>query len=215
MRNLLIINGSPRGGRGASGTIVNDIVKFIDEDKISYRVCDGGGLENINEEMLKELPKADDILFVFPVYVNCLPSNTMYCLEYLEANKERLNIKKDAKVFTFINCGVYEATETEFSIEVVKNWAKKMNLNFVQGVGFGGGGALLGARKQEPGEGIKENMKPLIEVLVNAIATGQPGANKYETITISREEYQQTSEAGWRKLIKRNGLTEEDLDKRW
>ena len=59
-------------------------------------------------------------------------------------------------------------------------------------------------------------MPQLFEKLMDAVEHDKTDQeNIYGSISISREEYQQSSEAGWRILAERNGLTQEDLDKRW
>lgn len=212
MNKLLIINGSPRNDKGASATLIEDMKPYI---KVPYEVCYSGGLNDFNEELIPHLKEADGIMFVYPVYVDSLPSNLTYCLKYIYDNKDSIGIKKDAKIFVYAQCGLHEANQTETSIEIVKNWAQRMELQFVQAVGFGASGTLLGAKKFAAGEGIKRDMPTIIETLMKAVETGQGGENQYATVTISREEYQAASEAAWRKLAARNGLEEIDLDKRW
>lgn len=212
MKKLLIINGSPRYDRGASSTLIEDMKPYI---KVPYDVCFSGGLNSFNDELRPLLKEADSIMFVFPVYVDSLPSNLTYCLKYIYDNKEEIGIKKDAKIFVYAQCGLHEADQTETSIDIIRNWAQRMDLQFVQAVGFGASGTLLGAKKFAAGEGIKRDMPAIIETLMKAVETGQGGENQYATVTISREEYQAASEAAWRKLALRNGLEEIDLDKRW
>lgn len=212
MKKLLIINGSPRNDRGASATLIEDMKPYIN---VPYEVCHSGGLNDFNQEIAEHLKDAEGIMFVYPVYVDSLPSNLTYCLKYIYENRDLLEINKGAKVFVYAQCGLHEANQTETSIEIIKNWAQRMNLPFVQAVGFGASGTLLGAKKFAAGEGIKRDMPTIIETLMKAVETGQGGENQYATVTISREEYQAASEAVWRKLAARNGLEEIDLDKRW
>ena len=218
MRKLVIINGSPRGEKGATGVVVKDMEGFIPKDMEAKFLCfSGDGLDESLDDSEKEaLFEADILLFAFPLYVDTFPSNLLYCLRDVEKEKAKFKNGSDIKVYAFVNCGLYEGFQSAISIEILKNWIIAMDFKFGMAVGFGGCGALPGAKKQLPGEGIKEDMPRLFTALFNAMENGETDKeNLYGNIAVSREDYKNSSEAGWRKLVVRNGLEEKDLDRQY
>lgn len=218
MKKMVILNGSPRGSKGATGVVVNDMQSFIPED-ISFCVLEltGDGIsESLDSEQQQKLYEADILMFAFPLYVDIFPANLLYCAREMEANKDKFVNGGDIKVYAFVNCGLHEGYQAALAIDILKNWTARMEFSFGMAVGFGGSGALPQARKLPAGGGLKSNMPQLFEKLMDAVEHDKTDQeNIYGNISISREEYQQSSEAGWRILAERNGLTLEDLDKRW
>lgn len=217
MRKMIILNGSPRGEKGATGVVINDMKTFIPED-ITYEVMEltGDGIdESLDGDQRERLYGADILMFAFPLYVDIFPANLLYCVRDMESDKDRFINGSAVKVYAFVNCGLYEGNQAALAIDILKNWTVRMGFSFGMAVGFGGCGALPGARKQIPGEGIKKQMPELFTALMEAVEKGNTDVeNIYGNIGISRDEYKASSEAGWRKLVKRNGLEEKDLDRR-
>lgn len=218
IKNLVILNGSPRGEVGATGAVIKDMESFLpDSRKTTKLELKADGLDmSLNDLEQKILYAADEILVVFPLYVDMFPSNLLYCLKDMESNKGKFAKGKEVKVYAFVNCGLYEGFQSFLAMDMLKNWTLRMGFKFGMAVGFGGSGAIPGAKKIKPGEGLKKDMPRLFHALFDSIGKGKiEQENLYGGITITREEYQSSSENGWRKLAKRNGLAEKDLDKRW
>ena len=177
---MVILNGSPRGSKGATGVVINDMQGFIPED-ISVDVLEliGDGIsESLDSEQQQKLYEADILMFAFPLYVDIFPANLLYCAREMEANKDKFVKGGDIKVYAFVNCGL------------------RMGFSFGMAVGFGGSGALPQARKLPAGGGLKSNMPQLFEKLMDAVEHDKTDQeNIYGNISISREEYQQSSEA--------------------
>lgn len=217
LERIGIINGSPRGEKGACGSIIKHIEEIFSENfNLTVFDTEFGNLANFNCKDIEksEIYNMDKVMLVFPLYADSFPSNLLYFLRELENNKEKF--KENVKLYTFVNCGLYEGFQAKLAIDMVKLWSEKMSFEFIQGMGYGGSGALPMAKRMKLGEGIKKDLKDILEKLFNIVSEKETGGeNIYASINISREEYQSTSEAGWRKLAKRNGLNEEDLDKRY
>lgn len=217
MRKMIILNGSPRGEKGATGVVINDMKTFIPED-ITYEVMEltGDGIdESLDDDQRERLYGADILMFAFPLYVDIFPANLLYCVRDMESDKDRFINGSAVKVYAFVNCGLYEGSQASLAIDILRNWTFRMGFSFGMAAGFGGSGALPGARKQIPGEGLKKQMPKLFTALMEAVEKGDTDVeNIYGNIGISRDEYKASSEAGWRKLAKRNGLEEKDLDRR-
>lgn len=217
MRKMIILNGSPRGEKGATGVVINDMKTFVPDD-ITYEVMEltGDGIdESLDDDQKERLYGADILMFVFPLYVDIFPANLLYCVRDMESDKDRFINGSAVKVYAFVNCGLYEGSQASLAIDVLRNWTFRMGFSFGMAAGFGGSGALPSAKKLPPGEGIKGNIPEIFKKLLKAVEKGETGRdNIYGSISITRDEYKQSSERGWRKLAERNGLEPEDLDRR-
>ena len=92
MKKMVILNGSPRGSKGATGVVVNDMQSFIPED-ISVDVLElmGDGIsESLDSEQQQKLYEADILMFTFPLYVDIFPANLLYCAREMEAQSQRI-----------------------------------------------------------------------------------------------------------------------------
>ncbi|MDD6920302.1 MAG: hypothetical protein PUI85_03725 [Eubacteriales bacterium] len=221
---LTIINASPRGEKGASATVVNDFISYVNDVNADISIKNMLLKDSMQQDCLAEIKHSSNIMFVFPLYFDSLPGNLVESLEYIRDNREAFGENKNVSVI--VNCGLHEAVQTSLAIEMIKMWTREMEYNFVVAAGFGGGGALTGARKIPVGEGVKKYMKAFFDKIIDCLCSDFSDIkhedskekcsndNIYATIDMPRDEYIKMSELGWRKLIIRNGLEEKDLDRR-
>jgi len=82
------------------------------------------------------------------------------------------------------------------------------------GIGFGGGGAIMGMENITPGKGPKATLGKAYTVLAAAIESRTTKENIYISIAFPRLFYKFAAEIGWKKQIKLNGFSSKDLDRR-
>lgn len=118
---LTIINSSPKNNSNSS-SFIKKIVKNINDD---FSICKVYKDEfNIITNFIK---KSDKILFVYPLYVDTIPSSLIKYFEYLIDNNITLYNKK---IYILCNCGFLEAKQSDVSIDIVKNTINELNGNF-------------------------------------------------------------------------------------
>lgn len=221
-----VMNGSPRKGKGASGSIVKEMMPYLEENmEVRQYFLAGDSLEECmemsaaegetGEDALEFLLSCDRILFVFPLYVDSPPATVTAALEGMEKIRDRFKNGKNLSVSAFVLAGLHEGRQTHVAIDIICNWTEKMGFSEGQMIGFGGSGALPAAKRMKPGEGLKEDLPRLYSIMAERTEKAEKGDRIYSTIAVSREDYWSFSEAGFRKLAKRNGLTEEDMGKQW
>lgn len=200
----VLINGSPKAKESASGVILSEIKSCLKDD---IEVCEtsfrSGKISDGDMECIK---RADSIFLAFPLYVDCVPSNVLRCLEQIE------NI--DANVYAVCNSGFYEAGQNALALDVIRNWCIRNGLNWKRGIGLGGGGAVIGMQSVPLGKGPKKNIAKAFGILAENVAAGTGGENIYVSIGIPRAVYKMAADMGWKKLVKENGLKTEDLNRR-
>lgn len=240
--NVAILNGSPRGKKGASGSVSSELKNRIlqsagenavidNEEIVGYRenselkncwrkkvkvseyfLAEDSLKESLELAEISELCSADWMIFVFPLYLDSPPSNLQACMEDLVSIKDRF---KNVKVSCIALAGLYEGDQTKTAINMIKYWTKEMGFQFIKGTGFGGSGSLPGLRKMMPGEGCKKELLNLYDQIILANIKGVQEKNIYKNIGITLQEYKDSSEEAFRKLAQKNGFSVEDMGKQW
>jgi len=132
MKNICFINGSLRGKKASSLVFLNCISSMLAEaefntDIINVRVK---AKERYSEELLKTISHADAIIMVYPLFTYGIPGSLMRLLEdfYLYAKGKDNN--KAAMVYIVVNCGFPRPEIMGELIRVMKNFCRRLLLNW-------------------------------------------------------------------------------------
>jgi hypothetical protein len=144
MNKVCFINGSPRGKNSASKGLIDKVIEMLDKEKVQghelsvvewYR-------KNRKEEDFEFMRTMNAIVFVFPLYVDSIPSSL---LEYMYAFEEYL-IKypcpKDMnapKVYSIINNGFIEGKQNINALQIMGHYSARIGFNWRFGIGIGAG----------------------------------------------------------------------------
>jgi multimeric flavodoxin WrbA len=208
MMKIALINGSPKNMESASGCLLQELKKFLGDDKeiaeYSFRK------PQLNEEEMEQVAESNALVFAFPLYVDGIPSHLLSCIMQLESFLSTIK-EKDIVVYTLVNCGFFEGHQTALAIEMMKNWCKKAGLRWGQGIGMGAGGMLQSVKNVPAGYGPKKDLGEALSKLVKNISERSSGEDIFITANFPRFLYKLAAEMGWRKSIKANGLKTRDL----
>jgi multimeric flavodoxin WrbA len=208
---IALINGSPKMKGSASGSILEDLKTLISNSKVEIFSCELHKTQ-INENQIVDIYSCDALVFIFPLYVDGIPS---HLLNNLLSLQKYFNSKtsKQIKVYAVVNCGFYEGRQNEIAIEILKNWTYKAGLSWGQGLGIGGGGMLASIKTVPIGHGPKKNLGKAFNELVPNILNSKSGETIYITPNFPRFFYIAGGNLGWRSQIKTNGLKVKDLSR--
>lgn len=208
MMKIALINGSPKNMESASGCLLQELKKFLGDDKeiaeYSFRK------PQLNEEEMEQVAESNVLVFAFPLYVDGIPSHLLSCIMQLESFLSTIK-EKDIVVYTLVNCGFFEGHQTALAIEMMKNWCKKAGLRWGQGIGMGAGGMLQSVKNVPAGYGPKKDLGEALSKLVKNISERSSGEDIFITANFPRFLYKLAAEMGWRKSVKANGLKTRDL----
>ncbi|MGI6577845.1 MAG: hypothetical protein ACOX1Q_07460 [Eubacteriales bacterium] len=208
MMKIALINGSPKNMESASGCLLQELKKFLGDDKeiaeYSFRK------PQLNEEEMEQVAESNALVFAFPLYVDGIPSHLLSCIMQLESFLSTIK-EKDIVVYTLVNCGFFEGHQTALAIEMMKNWCKKAGLRWGQGIGMGAGGMLQSVKNVPAGYGPKKDLGEALSKLVKNISERSSGEDIFITANFPRFLYKLAAEMGWRKSVKANGLKTRDL----
>ena len=210
MLKIALINGSPKAKNSASEAALQALRTFINDNEITeydFRK------PQLSAQELEQLEEQDVWVLAFPLYVDGVPSHLLSCLAQLE-NHFKARPAPKVTVYSLVNCGFYEGEQCGLALEMVENWCAKSGRQWGQGLGIGAGGMLPALKNVPAGSGPKKNLGKALQTLAANIAHRTGGDTIFITANFPRFAYKFAAEAGWRKLVKANGLKTEDLFRR-
>ena len=134
MEEIILINGSPRAPRSNSKRYAQCFQARI---KLTTKYVNLTASNHQN--IINELDKMTDVVFVFPLYVDAIPSSLLNFLKTLEEVK----LKDKPTISVLINCGFIEYQQNDVAIEMIKLFCKQNAYEFGSVLSIGGGEAIL------------------------------------------------------------------------
>ena len=103
----LIINGSPKLNNSNSEVLVNKLNSYLNADTIQINIK--------NYKEIIDVCNYETIIFVFPLYVDGIPSHLLESIT-------NLNITENTNIYAIINCGFPEGKHTKQGLDIIKNY---------------------------------------------------------------------------------------------
>lgn len=154
---ISIINGSPKAGRSNSEILENYLLSLLKDNGIRkyYSIS-----VRLDDKIKNEIYNSDVLIFLFPLYVDGIPSNLLKLL--VEFEKEKV-VNPATKVYCVVNNGFYEGKQNHLAILQIKNWCEKIKARWGQGIGVGAGELLPYLKKCKLGKGPLKNLGIALE----------------------------------------------------
>ena len=170
---IIIINGSPKTIKSNSEILGNYLFPLLKENNIKkyYSIY-----FQLNDKTKNEIYNSDVLIFIFPLYVDGIPSNLLKLLVKFE--KENV-IRPKTKIYCIVNNGFYEGKQNFLALLHMKNWCKKVNAKWGQGIGIGSGELLPYLKKFKLGQGPLKNLEKILNRLSRNILTLNSDKNIY------------------------------------
>ena len=194
-----LINGSHKTKISNSRHFLDYISNYLDD----YNTYD---LMNHNfTDVINSIIKSNTIILAFPLYEDSPNSLTLKLLDYIYDNNIDLSNKE---LYVIINCGFREGTHNITALNIVKNWANKVNIKF-KGSILIGAGEIVGKKKFSYITSIATNkLKKFSKCIKNNTSTK-------DIITtmdlLTNRVYIMFANASWNKQGKKNKLSKKDL----
>ncbi|WP_314394459.1 hypothetical protein [Leptotrichia shahii] len=154
---ISIINGSPKAGRSNSEILENYLLSLLKDNGIRkyYSIS-----VRLDDKIKNEIYNSDVLIFLFPLYVDGIPSNLLKLL--VEFEKEKV-VNPATKVYCVVNNGFYEGKQNHLAILQIKNWCEKIKARWGQGIGVGAGELLPYLKKCKLEQGPLKNLGKALE----------------------------------------------------
>lgn len=167
---LILINGSPRK-KGTSFSFCRTLAQLAEDYGYDAEILHGidffDGRESM-EQLMAKLESAEVIGLSLPLYVDTLPYPAIWLLEQLE---ERANLKGKG-FFALSQCGFPDYTLLEPSLTTCRLFAETAGMNWLGGLGYGGGAILDGAKLEDLGKKGK-TITEAFRLTIKAVMEGQ------------------------------------------
>ena len=126
----ILINGSQKNHKSNSRYFLDYISKYLDDYTIYDLKYDF--FDNIIDSIIN----TDTIVLAFPLYVDSPNSLTLKLLNYIYDNNIDLSNKS---LYVIINCGFREGVHNITALNIIKNWANKVNIKYSGSILVGAG----------------------------------------------------------------------------
>ena len=202
---ITLINGSPKAVKSNSEILGNYLSSLLKENEIKkyYSIS-----FKLNDKMKNEIYNSDVLIFLFPLYVDGIPSNLLKLL--VEFEKEKV-IKSGSKIYCAVNNGFYEGKQNQLAILQMKNWCEKVKAKWGQGIGVGGGELLPYLKKCKLGKGPLKNLGIALEKFSDNILNFKSDEDIYINPNWLRILYFVQGSISWILKARKNNLRVKDL----
>lgn len=195
MENLIIINASPRAPQSNSKEYSEIFIKY---SKLETKYFE---LNKRNQnELIYKMENFSQALFVFPLYVDCLPASFLDFLKILEKS----STEHKPIISVLINCGFIEVYQNDIAVEIVRLFCNQTGYKFGSVLKIGSGEAILGTP-------FKKLVDRKIKQLANSIYTKQ-----YKTLDVSmilpKKIYLKKSTEYWIKYGQKYNILKQEME---
>ena len=194
-----LINGSQKNHKSNSRYFLDYISKYLDDYTIYDLKYDD--FNNIVDSIIN----TDTIIIAFPLYVDSPNSLTLKLLDYIYDTNIDLSNKK---LYVIINCGFREGIHNITALNIIKNWASKVNIEYSGSILIGAG-EIVGKEKYSYITSIARNKFKKFSKCIKV------NKNKKDIITtidlLTNRLYCMFANSSWTKKGKINNLTKDDL----
>ena len=205
---IIIINGSPKTIKSNSEILGNYLFPLLKENNIKkyYSIY-----FQLNDKTKNEIYNSDVLIFIFPLYVDGIPSNLLKLLVKFE--KENV-VRPKTKIYCIVNNGFYEGKQNFLALLHMKNWCKKVNAKWGQGIGIGSGELLPYLKKFKLGQGPLKNLEKILNRFSRNILTLNSDKNIYITPNWPRSLYFIQGSISWILKARKNNIKIRELFKK-
>lgn len=191
---LTLINGSPKVKASNSYYFL----KKISNEKIL----------NLKFEFQKVIDRvliSDTIVLAFPLYVDAPPSIVLEFLDYIIDNNIDLSSKK---IYVIVNCGFREGEQNITAINIIKNWCRKVKIEYMGSLMIGAG-EIVGKRKYRF---ISTKALKKLNLMKEYIESSKYFDDNITTMNfLNSKMYCSLANFNWFRQCKKNGLSKDDV----
>jgi multimeric flavodoxin WrbA len=209
VQKLVLLNGSPKGRGGSSGSFGKHILDRIPgEGRIKEIHHVGKAIQNKEKwkGLVNSIMKADTIILTFPLYWDSLPSHLTKALERIYFDYKESN--KSPNFYVIVHNGFPEPWHNEVAIDICHCFSKKIGYKWQGAINIGGGAAIAGRPLEETG-GTTLKLRETLDIAVKAISKGEPISDEVKN-RLAKPLYPPWFNMvfvgiGWRRMARKKG----------
>ena len=205
---ITIINGSPRSKKSNSEILKNYLLNFIKENEINEYFSFSTKLD---DDIKSNIYNSNILIFILPLYIDSIPSNLLNLLVRFD-NENLINSK--TKIYCIVNNGFFEGIQNHLAVSQIRCWSKKVNAQWGQGIGIGGGELLSHLKKVPLGQGPLKNLGITLEKFSKNILLLKTDEDIYINPNYPKFLYFLQANVSWFITARKNKLKFRDLFKK-
>jgi len=217
IKNIVFINASPK----TADNSVSQYLADFGENRVKEKNIVVSRL-NVRKNILAgstqtdyaTIADADAIIFIFPLYIFCLPGILMqYLQDYYQYYIQHEEKVQNTKVYAVVNCGFPEPEINSQAVGVVQTFCAKIHASFRFAVLIGGGPMILEAKEAPFMKRINTESCAAFDLVKEDIqkSTYQSVDNISISVKFPKKLYYFMGGRGWISLARKNGLKKKDL----
>jgi len=210
-RRALLLVGSPRGGGSVSGAIAAHLEGLLRQRGLTVtteRIQDQLRKDHDLRGIARSFEEADLVALATPLYVDSLPASVTEGFEILARARSGARGPRP-RFLAMVNCGFPEAVHTDTALAICRAFAEQANLDWIGGLGIGGGGLLAGKPLTELG-GRARFVTRALQLAADAIVRGRVVPDEAQRVVrklpIPRWLYRFAADWGFRQEARKRGM---------
>ena len=166
--------------------------------------------------LLQAVDDADLIAVAFPLYVDSLPSPLVRAFEVIAIHRRKMELTRPQRPLAIANCGFPEAHHNDTALAQCRLFCRDTGIEWVGGLGLGGGGMIAGLPLEKRGRAVKNVIKAL-DLAADSLAADRP--LRPEAVSLMARPliptwlYIFVGHYGWRRTAKHFGALKKFYDK--
>jgi hypothetical protein len=218
-KKIVFINGSPRAQeQTASASFIIRAEKQFDDAFFEKEII------NVRKALLlqpdtayEKIRTAAAVVFVFPLYVFCLPGMLMQFLRDYAAFLEKTGRKQNrTSAYTVINCGFPEPHINSEAEDVIKSFCRHTGIKFRSGILIGSGVLITAAGKAPPVQKALQQLDEAFSGMAEDIqkCPAPVPADVQVKVNFPKKLFFFAGSLNWKAQAKHNGLKIKDMYRR-
>ncbi len=218
-KRVVFINGSPRAQeQTASSSFIARAEKQFDDALFEKEIINvRKALQSQPENAFEKMRTADAVVFVFPLYVFCLPGMLAQFLRDYAAFLEKTGRKQNrTPAYAVVNCGFPEPYINAEAVGVIRSFCRDVGMTFRSGILIGGGVMITAAEKAPPVQKVLKQLNAAFSAEAEDILTGpvQSPEDVQIKINFPKKLFFFAGSMNWKVQAKHNGLKVKDMYRR-
>lgn len=191
----MIINGSPRAAKSNSRRYAEIFMKYCKADVDYFCIS-----KRNHAELCDRMAGYTDVLFVFPLYADALPSGF---LDFLKSLENRPPAPRKPVVSILINCGFLEYSQNEVAVRMMRFFCQRNGYRMGSLLMLGSGEAIL----DTPFSFVARRA---IAKLASSVASGRY-RQLSATMPLCKRLFAWAATVYWTRYGRRNGVTKKQM----
>jgi len=174
-RAVLLIGSARPRGESTSGSLGRYLLARLEEHGVGSQTFLASHVRRPSraERLLEAIDAADLFVLSSPLYIDSLPYLVTLTLERIAAHRGAMAEPRPVRFLAIVNCGFPEPRHTHVALNIARAFARRAELEWVGGLGIGGGELIHGAPLEAAMRPARKVARSL-DIVAEALAEGRP-----------------------------------------